>query len=470
MYSLFHTLYTQFFKKFSFFLNFRKGAKAGLMSALLVSLLFSFSGCSDSSEDLGESDEHDEEVYAWIWAYDKDNSTIRAYKFTEMTGDETAALTANAKAHAAMHIMTSGGPDSDTPAIWMGGGTDETDSGIYSFTTGFYGHIDHAHMEQEPKSHLTISSDLNKPTHMGKSPDGSIVAFANDGSKMITVVNTKNGDSENINIDPYVHSAALLSNSFLIATHKGDGDEGTGADVKIFSISYDSDSEEWTHSDIWSHDDLCTFIHGDAYYDGNDTAFIACNEGIYALPLANLPTAPTETLITYPDGIYRTNFLFHNGDNYIAVGLHKPEDKDDDDEFTSDSLLLLNMKELKTEKLTIPDSTLIYKNEFGNFAISEDGKAIVYADTNLPVVYHINIDPNSSDYKKVTTLDALEANASVAISYSGGHIWTLTGTATKTVSHIHVEDGNTEGTFTVDSDTDWIYATTSDPDLDIVLD
>ncbi len=437
--------------------------KNRLIVILLALSLMGIMGCKSDSEELGKSQTDHDTVYAWIWAYDSTYSKIRAYKFTGTTGTSTPALEEDAKAHAMMRIMTAGGKDGDEPAIWMGAGNDASDSKAYAFTTGFHSHVDHLHQETpEVLSYSPITSDLNNPVHMGYNPDKTKVAFANDNDSTITIITTENGEVTTSN-QGSTHSAALLTNSWLITTDKG---SGTSADAWLKIVDLES-PDAAKHSYL----NFCTFIHGDAYYHTKKTAFVACNEGMKYLDLTDAATTEpvNNSAIPYPSGINRVNFIYHSGSNHIAFAPHKPASGDGD---TSDSFVLLDMKNKTMEKITITGAALFWSQQYGNYALSENGKALAYSDTNVAKVYHINMDSDSADYKKVTTLTAPDKNAAVAISYDGSHIWTLTGTDPdpKTVSHIHVEDGNIEGTFTVHENTSWIYVTSADPSKSVIED
>ncbi len=431
-------------------------APVARLSFLLIAAVLFLGGCKESTENLGQSDndEHDS-VHAWIWVYDSTNSKIRAYKFVGTTGTSTPALEEDAKAHANMHIMTAGGIDGDNPAIWMAG----SDNKAYAFTTGFHAHVDHLHQEVPEKlSYSPKTSGLNNPVHMGYNPDKTKVIFANDGDSTLAIINTADG-TVTTSDKGSTHSVALLTDSWLITTDKG---SGTAADAWLRIVDIAS-----PNATKYEYNNFCTFIHGDAYYHTNKTTFVACNEGIKYLDFTNAATSqPTDNAaIAYPSGINRVNFLYHGGSNRIAFAPHKPTSGD-----TSDSLVLLNMQNKTMEKITISGAALRWNIENGNYALSENGKALAYSDTSQKLVYHINMDPDSADYKKVTTLTAPDINAAVAISYDGSHIWTLTGTDPKTVSHIHVEDGNIEGTFPVHVNSSWIYVTSADPTKSVVED
>lgn len=365
----------------------------------------------------------EEEVLAWVWAYNETASTLQAYQ--SATGEMAAEFTASA--HPMMHIIHAG--PAEEPTIWMAnGGT------AYAFTAGFHSHGDHAHLET-PEIYKTVAVGQS-PVHTGLAPDGMTVAFANDGDQTVSVIDVASGNVQTI-AGGSGHSAALLTGEYLMTTSATSTDEKW---AKIIDISGNS---------VVATIETAIGTHGDAFYAAGNTAFLACGDGIYIVDVS--AKSLKKSLPYTEDG--RTNFLYHGEEASLAVGLHKT------DAGTSDKILLLDMAAESLEYLTISGATLDWKIKDGYFALSEDGQVAVLADLSLPQVYHVNLQT-----KVVTTLTAPAAAVAVATNFDGTQVWVLDKTSFK-VSRIHAAHNERTDEFSVASGTEWIFVTSYDGEV-----
>ncbi len=387
----------------------------------LTSILIT--GCSEKSKPLGANPDETQDVFAWVWAFDEDADSVRIYN----AGEGVLKASYSAEAHPMMHIIPAG-PASE-PTLWMASGNT-----AYAFTRGFHPHADHAHMEI-PEAHAAISQVFGA-AHMGSTGMGDTVAFANDDSSTVTIINAATGSARILhNGSP--HSAALLASGYLVTTHMN------RKWAKIINITADT---------LLDSIAIDTLAHGDAYYAANNTAFIACKNGIEVL---DLNTRTRKGGISYTQS-GRTSFLYHAHGSRIALCLHNTGGV-----VATDKILLLNMANENLEYLAIPGASLDWSINGGHFALSENGKAAILSDLTLARVYQVNLDPASSGYKSVITIAVSAAKSAVAANFDGSHVWVQSG---QTVDMYHVESGSAllEKTMAVSQGTDWIYVTSYD--------
>lgn len=394
--------------------------------------IFFFNCAVDPEKDIITNDNNENtdihKIHAWLWAFDSIADSLRVYH----TVDHKKWASFSASMHPFMRIKRAGLINSNlNHAIWMAGGNT-----AYSFTDGLLDHGDHGHIVI-PKIHFTVPlGEAVNAAHIGCSPDGNLVAFANDNGQDVKLINNTNGVVTTIP-NGSGHSAALLTEEYVITT------------------AATPSSEKWAKiNDIASGAVVATIpigtgAHGDAYYAAGKKAFIACTNGIYIIDV-NSKTLKDSLLYTQPG---RTNFLYHGTNNSIAVGLHKT------DANTSDKILRLDLANEKLEYITITGATLDWKIKDGYFALSEDGKIAVMSDLNLAKIYHINLET-----KEIKTLDAPAAASAIATNYDGNHIWVLNG---NTVSRIYVPNGKSEESFAIAEGTAWIFITSYKPNAEI---
>ena len=385
-------------------------------------LLFLFGGCGNDSNPV-DTHGHEHEVEAWLWAFDDDNGTVTISD----THDGVAETTYTASAHMMMHCFTAG--PAMTPTLWMAKG-----STAYGFSTGFdLSHGDHAHKET-PESYATITVGTST-VHMGSTPSGDTVAFANDGDQTVSIIDVAAKSVVATVSHGSGHSSALLTGDYLITTAAtGSGDTW----AKVIDTAKDSVLDSLT---------IGSGAHGDAYYAAGKKAFIACADGLYIIDIANRTVKGS---IAYTES-GRSNFLYHGHANPLAVGLHKT------DAGTSDKLLLLDMQNETLEYITISGAVVPWNISTGQFSLSADGSVAVISDNTASKIYHITLAT-----KTVNTLTAPAAGSAVATNADGSVVWALNG---GTVSMIHAEDNEIEDTFSVSAETDWIYVTSVDVEV-----
>ncbi|MBD3315904.1 MAG: hypothetical protein GF344_08970 [Chitinivibrionales bacterium] len=399
-----------------------RATKVSISLPLFAGLLFLFGGCSDNGTNPDDS-HHEHDVEAWLWAFDDDNGTVTIHD----THDGVAETTYTASAFPMMHCFTAG--PAMTPTLWMA-----KSSTAYGFTTGFdLSHGDHAHKET-PLPYATISTGVN-PVHMGSSPSGDTISFANDGDQSVSIIDVAAKKVVATVTHGSGHSSALLTGENLI-THAATGSGDTWA--KVIDIAKDSVLDSVT---------IGSGAHGDAYYEAGKKAFVACADGLYIIDAA---TKSVEGSLAYTEP-GRTNFLYHGHGGSHAVGLHKTESG------TSDKLLLLDMQNESLEYLTISGASLTWNVMTGQFALSSDGGVAVISDNTASKIYHITLAT-----KTITTLLAPAGGCAVATNADGTFVWALNG---NTVSMIHAEENAVEHSFSVNSATDWIYVTSVSLDV-----
>jgi len=384
---------------------------------LIAASLFLFGGCENSTNP--EESGHSHDIEAFIWAFDDDSGRVSIYDVQ----NEISKATYTASAFAMMHCFMAG--PATEPTVWMA-----KNNKAYAFTTGFdLSHGDHAHKEA-PIEYATIAVGDN-PVHMGSTPSGDSVAFANDGDGTVSIIDVTAREVVQTSTHGSGHSSALLTGEYLITTPATASGETW---AKIIDIARDS---------VLDSLDIGAGAHGDAYYAAGKKAFIAVTGGIAVIDVAARAVSKT---IPYT-GIGRTNFLYHGHNNRFAVGLHKT------DSGTSDKLLILDMASDQLEYLVIPDATLPWNISKGQFALSADGNVAVISDNVASKIYHVTLAA-----KAIKTLSAPAAACAVATDENGIFVWALTGSE---VSMIHVAENRATDTFTVGQGVDWIYVTST---------
>jgi hypothetical protein len=389
---------------------------------LCAGLLLLFGGC-DNSTNPDDSHDHEHDVEAWLWAFDDDNSEVTIYDTHEGEAEETYT----ASAFPMMHCFMAG--PAMTPTLWMA-----KESTAYGFTTGFdLAHGDHAHKET-PEEYATVSVGDN-PVHMGHSPSGDTIAFANDEDQTVSIIDVAAKSVVATVTHGSGHSAALLTGEYLI-THAATGSGDTWA--KIIDIAKDSVLDSLT---------IGAGAHGDAYYEDEKKAFIACADGLYIIDTEDRTVKGS---IDYTES-GRTNFLYHGHGSSLAIGLHKT------DEGSSDKLLLLDMDDESLDYLTISGAKLTWNITTGQFALSADGSVAVISDNESSKIYHLTLAT-----KEVITLKAPAKACAIATNSDGTFVWALSGSK---VSMIEVDENETVESFSVDDAADWIYITSSEVEV-----
>lgn len=394
----------------------------------VLSLLFVFlSNCAvDPGDDILSSDDDDDSttthtIKGWLWAYNSESASCDVFH----TEDLQKWASFSMEMHPMMRVFEGGIINSNLNySQWMAKGNQ-----IYSFTDGILDHSDHGHIVL-PIAHQTITlSESATLVHHSRSYSGQKVAFADDAQQQVVIVDVQDGDVTTIQHGS-AHSAAMLAGDYLITT------AATSTGEKWANLIYMASGEVDTTLEIGSG------AHGDVYYYENNTAFIACSDGIYVI---DVDAKAVKRNISYTeDG--RTNFLYHVPGEPYAVGLHKTEAG------TSDKFILLDLANETLEYITITDAQLDWNTTAGLFALSREGNVAVFSDESQAQIYHVTLET-----QEIITLDSPATAALVAVSYDGTHVWALSG---ETVSRIYVPDNNIEDTITVPTGTDWIWVTT----------
>ncbi|HSQ41530.1 MAG TPA: hypothetical protein VLM37_04535 [Fibrobacteraceae bacterium] len=386
----------------------------------IILLLFSCGGDNSSSND----PESILEQPVWLWAFDDDSSTVTVYNGE--SGDSAAHFAA--EAFGKMHLMVAG--PTEEPTLWMG-----KSGNIYAFTTGFYNHGDHADMET-PESYASLTLGTST-VHLGQSPSGDTVAFADDNAQSIYIVDVATKTLLQTITHGSGHSAALIAEGYAVTTAAtASGDDW----AKIVDIATDSVLDSLT---------IGTGAHGDAYYSDGKKAFIACAGAFYVIDLASRAVVDS---IPYTE-TGRTNFVYHGRDNVYAVGLHKPAS-----DSTSDMFLLLDMENDSLDYVSIEGAALNWHIGQGQFALSGSGDVALFSDVLQQKIYQVVLATQS-----VTTLTAPGIGCAIATNYDGSKVWALSNGV---VSQIDVATDSVEGTLDVPTGTDWIYASSIGVDVE----
>lgn len=401
-------------------------ALLGLMFLVLVA------GCSDDDDQVvgPGGEEEEEEYFAWLWAFDADQDSLRVYDLD--SGELKATFFADP--HNTIHEVQSG--PAGEPTVWMGSqGTG------YGFTAGFGTHGDHAHMEL-PEALPTVTTGAGN-THLATDDHGETVAWANDGDQTFTLVDTETGAVSTLaNGSP--HSAALLTHEALLATHM---------------------HEKWLRfldlgdGSILAQVEIDTLAHGDAFHHDSETAFISCLNGVEVIDVENQSVV---TSLAYPEA-GRCNFLLHAGENPVALGPVKLPDGD------AEEVFLLNMVNPSLGTVHLHGAALAWNRAGGNIALSGDGTVAVMTDLASAAAYVISLDP--ADMGSVQTLSVAEADMAAALDHSGMLLCLLEKDSGE-VHLLHKHEGAfvDEGHVDVHPGSDWIFITSLDHDVEIMRD
>jgi hypothetical protein len=399
------------------------------LAAALLPLLI---GCGDHEDRiLGPVDNTAaEEVFAWIWTFSTQDDSLRVYDAAN--GDLRAAFAASP--HALFHeaIAMNGGE----PSVWMGAGG----SG-YAFSGGFLMHGDHAHMEL-PAALGTIATGPGN-THLGISPAGDRIAWANDGDASFTLVESATLAATTLDHGS-PHSAALLSADRLLATHM---DESWARVIEI--------AENRVIAEI----PIDTLAHGDAYHPPTEMAFVACLHGIEQIDMAQPALIGS---LPYP-GPGRCNFLLHSGENRFALGPVKLESGN------ADQLFLLDLAAPALTAVDLPGAALAWNRGEGNFSLAGNGLRAAISDLEAARVYLLEMDGDlPGDAGRITTIQVAAANMACALDYGGEHLWLLDRSSGEIhFYHLHDSGPVEESHFTLQGPADWIFATSLDPSIEI---
>lgn len=392
---------------------------------MVIIILSMFGNCAvDPEDDIlkpGQEDTGEKHsINAWLWAFDADAASCHVYH----TADKQEWATFAMDMHPMMRTLEAGIINSNlNHSLWMAKGNK-----IYSFTDGILDHSDHGHIViPEVHQQITLQEGVTL-VHRSRSSNGKTVAFADDANQQIFLINVQNGAVSTLDHGS-AHSSALIAGDYLVTT------AATSTDEKWAKLIYIASGQVDTTLEIGQG------AHGDAYYAGTNTAFIACSDGIYVI---DVTAKSVKKKISYAEE-GRTNFLYHAPDEPLAVGLHKT------DSGTSDKFLLLDMANESLGYITIPGASLDWNMATGCFALAREGKVAVFSDKESSKIYHVNLETTD-----ITTLDAPAVACPVAVSFNGAHIWALNGT---TVSRIYSVENHMENTIAVPDGTDWIFVT-----------
>ncbi len=363
-------------------------------------------GCTTDSNPVTTEDKN-KVAGTWLWAFNDDDDEVLIYE--AFSGVERASYSASSHMH--MHALAAG--PSDAPTVWMASGTT-----AYAFTAGSADKI--------PKPYATLEVGEN-PVHIGHTPDGMFVAFANDISQTISVIDVDQKEVIQTVTHASGHSSALLTGEYVITTAAtGSGDTW----AKIVKVENDSLVDSLT---------IGNGAHGDAYYAAIGRGFVACAGAIYAIDVAKREVV--DSMPYTEEG--RTSFMYYGHSSSVAVGLHNFED--------SDKLMLIDMANNGLEYLTLQGSVLPRNITAGQFALTGDGHRAVIADLAQPRIFVVSTETGS-----VITLDAPAEGAAVAVNADASTVWAKSG---KTISVIDVASNSVTHTFDIDEGTDWIYIT-----------
>lgn len=396
----------------------------------VVLLCLLWGGCSDDDKVLGGHDDEEEDLNTWIWALDDQSGTIRIHDAD--TGALEATLAGSS--HPMMRQILAG-PESE-PTVWMG-----RDGTAYGFTRGFAPHGDHTHMEIPAA--IAVLATGPGTAHQGVDSHGEIVVYANDGDSTFTLIDVAARTASTLHHGSG-HSAAFYAHGRLVATDMhapwARGIDAAG-DTILFQATID------------------TLAHGDAYHHESETLFIATLKGFETLDPGS---GSLGARIPYP-APGRVNFLYHAGETSVAFGPHKTGS-------TTDKIFLLDMEQRTAEVLAISGATLDWSVSGGAFALSADGRMVVAADLAQARLYMVCIDSeNASCYRSVTTLAVPATGMACAVNHAGDHVWAL-DQATGTVYCYHPTEGELHNSWSTDPSTDYIFATSVAPSIDVLKD
>ena len=408
------------------------GRNLALLLFLGLTALLALSGCSDDDDQVvgPGGGEEEEEYFAWLWAFDADQDSLRIYDLD--SGNLMATF--HADPHNTIHEVQAG-PDGE-PTVWMGS------QGMgYGFTAGFHMHGDHAHMEV-PEAMTPITTGSSN-VHMSADSHGETVAWANDGDQTFTLVDTETGTVTTLGHGS-PHSAAMVGHEYLMATHM---------------------NEKWARlidletNTIAAQVEIDTLAHGDAFHHDSETVFISCLNRVEVL---DMEAGSLLTPIDYPDA-GRCNFLLHGGEATMALGPVRLSGAD------ADEVFLLDMEQRSMSSLAINGSALAWNRGGGNIALSGDGTLAVLTDLNSAKAYLVGLDGTAAG--ALTTLTVAEANMAAALDHNG-HLLCLLDKTSGEVHLLHMHEGTfeNEGHVDVHAGSDWIFITSLDHDIEAMKD
>ncbi len=400
----------------------------GLFWSLLAVLFIAGCGAEDDQV-LGLSAGGDvaEETFAWLWAFDADQDSLRVYD----AGDGTLHATFYAQPHVTLHEVQAG-PESE-PTVWMG-----SDGTGYAFSAGFGSHGDHAHMEL-PVSLGTVATGAGN-THLSADAHGETVCWANDGDQTFTVIDTETLTPVTVNHGS-PHSACVVETGTLLATHMNE------KWARLIDIASDQ---------VLAEVAIDTLAHGEAFYHDGEQAFIPCLNGIDIIGFEEQAKVGS---IAYPDD-GRVNFLFHGHDSDRALAPVRLASGD------ASEVWILDMAEQTLQDVPIAGSALAWNRGEGRISVSADGSTAVLTDLDQARAYVVDIATGG-----VTALDVEEAGMPCATDFAGEHLWLLDEhTGEIHFRHFHEGSWMEETGFSVHPGSDWIFVTSLDPAVEIIRD
>ncbi len=396
------------------------------LALTLLPVICLFSCGEDDDQVLGPA-AGEEEVYAWLWAFDADQGSLRVYDPT--TGELQATF------HADPHPLMGeelAGPAGE-PTVWMGsGGTG------YAFAAGFVAHGDHAHMEL-PASLGTVIAGGGS-AHLSADPAGETVCFANDDSQDFTLVDTQTLAVTTLGHGS-PHSSSLLTHDTVMATHMNEK----------WARLIDIESGEITATVV-----IDTLAHGDAYHEATQRAFISCLNGFSVVNLAN---SEADGTVAYP-GTGRVNFLFHGPDADMALAPVKLPDGQ------ASEVWLLNMLDETVSAVSISGSSLAWNRGGGNISLSTDGSLAALTDLAAARAYLLELATG-----EVITVTTAATDMACALDHAGEYLWLLEkGAGQIHLYHLHDGEPVAEADYSVHPGSDRIFVTSLDPAVEIIRD
>lgn len=395
----------------------------------LLGLYLLLSGCGEQDDQvLGPAeDEQHIEAYAWLWAFDADQDSLRVYD----TASGELHATFFAQPHALLREVMAG--PSTQPSVWMGSG------GVgFAFSAGFPSHGDHAHMEV-PAWLGTVATGAGN-THLTTDPTGEIVSWANDTDQNFTVVDAFYGTSTTVGHGS-PHSSSLIAEGTLLATHMNENW------ARLIDVESDT---------IIATVTIDTLAHGEAYYTESRQAFIPCLNGI---TVVGFEERENLDLIPYP-GDGRVNFLFHGHGTDHALAPAKLG------EGSASDIWILDMENRNMASVSLPGSALSWNRGGGNLCLSANGAFAALTDLETARAYIVGLEAGNAETISVET-----SNMACALGFSGEKLWLLDkDTGEIHFRHLHEGAWEEEDGFAVHSGSDWIFITSLDPAVEIIRD
>ena len=402
-----------------------------IFSSLLAVLFFAllWTGCGEQDDQvLGPTEETEAiDSQAWLWAFASGEDSLRVYD--SATGDLKATFFA--QPHAILHEVKAG-PE-EVPTVWMGsGGTG------FAFTSGFETHGDHAHMVL-PTSLGTVPTGANN-THLTTDSHGETVSWANDGDQNFTLVDVETLTPVTVGHGS-PHSGSLVAHETLLATHMNEK----------WARIIDTQSGE-----IMATVGIDTLAHGEAYHEDSNQAFIPCLNGV---TVVGLDEQENLGLISYPDD-GRVNFLFSGHDSDYALAPVKLAAGD------ASEVWILDMANHDLVDIPLAGSALAWNRTGGNLSLSEDGTTAFLTDLETAHAYVVNLAVGTAE-----TLDIEMGDMACASGFAGEKLWLLDKESGDIHYRFRYEGAWEEGSgFTIHPGSDWIFITSLDPLVEIILD